>query len=442
MPVLSPERETVSSYRATKWAAPERPPRRPRRGLRHPGAGDRRRRPPRVDGPAPPRRPAARLGQPVLDRRKVYRTGPAHHLSDLLPDWGNPFRTEEVDRTGPAVLKALEDLHEYRAATGSYQVMVDIEKDAKSASALPPGRAHAVPGPGLRRRRRRLLRPRPRIGHGQPRPLGHDHAAPRPAVEAGARHRRQPRRRPRPGAPRPARIGVLRQPDRRAEPLRRRRAEAAAANESALVAKADQNTTDMPPPPRRPRLRPGRRHLHRQPGEPARSPGVPALFLTTTGTCFLGLDTLTTTGRAQARSACRVPIRDVGSSEPISVGNPEAAWMRSVCRPRFSYQRVLTLGSMLERGEAIGLLLILAVILLGTLYVACPRNALYSRWSSRRSNWPLVAGSSPAVDGTTPNDGPGTSDSAWEATMARRQRRRRKPSPGAPPTPAVFRGRN
>ena len=54
-----------------------------------------------------------------------------HHLGDLLPDWGNPFRTEEVDRTGPAVLKALADLHEYRAATGSYQVMVDIEKDAK-----------------------------------------------------------------------------------------------------------------------------------------------------------------------------------------------------------------------------------------------------------------------------------------------------------------------
>jgi hypothetical protein len=53
------------------------------------------------------------------------------NIGDLLPDWGNPFRTEEVNRTGPAVLKALEDLHEYRAATGSYQVMVDVEKDAR-----------------------------------------------------------------------------------------------------------------------------------------------------------------------------------------------------------------------------------------------------------------------------------------------------------------------
>jgi len=54
-----------------------------------------------------------------------------HHIGDLLPGFGNPFHTEQVDRSGPAVLKALDDLHEYRAATGSYQVMLDIEKDAK-----------------------------------------------------------------------------------------------------------------------------------------------------------------------------------------------------------------------------------------------------------------------------------------------------------------------
>jgi hypothetical protein len=54
-----------------------------------------------------------------------------HHIGDLLPGFGNPFHTERVDRSGPAVLKALDDLHEYKAATGSYQVMLDIEKDAK-----------------------------------------------------------------------------------------------------------------------------------------------------------------------------------------------------------------------------------------------------------------------------------------------------------------------
>src|SRR5262245_48026530 len=62
-----------------------------------------------------------------------------HHVADLLPDWGNPFKTEQVDRTGPAVLKALADLHEYRAATGSYQVMVDVEKDAKYLPAFVKG---------------------------------------------------------------------------------------------------------------------------------------------------------------------------------------------------------------------------------------------------------------------------------------------------------------
>ena len=53
-----------------------------------------------------------------------------NRLGDLVPHLANPFRTEGVDRTGPAVLKALEDLHDYRAATGSFQVLVDIEEDA------------------------------------------------------------------------------------------------------------------------------------------------------------------------------------------------------------------------------------------------------------------------------------------------------------------------
>lgn len=52
-------------------------------------------------------------------------------LGDLVPSIGNPFRTERVDRTGPAVLKAVQDVHQYRAATGQFQVLVDLEKDAR-----------------------------------------------------------------------------------------------------------------------------------------------------------------------------------------------------------------------------------------------------------------------------------------------------------------------
>ncbi|MGH9036801.1 MAG: DUF4230 domain-containing protein, partial [Acidimicrobiia bacterium] len=52
-------------------------------------------------------------------------------LTGLLSSLSNPFRTEAVDRTGPAVLTALADLHEYRAATGTFQVFIDFEHDTR-----------------------------------------------------------------------------------------------------------------------------------------------------------------------------------------------------------------------------------------------------------------------------------------------------------------------
>ena len=50
---------------------------------------------------------------------------------DLLPSISNPFSTETVDRTNPVLLKSLEDLSEYHAATGNFQVTVDTEKDTR-----------------------------------------------------------------------------------------------------------------------------------------------------------------------------------------------------------------------------------------------------------------------------------------------------------------------
>lgn len=43
----------------------------------------------------------------------------------------NPFRSETIDRSGPAVLRSIERLSEYRAATANLEVVVDIEEDAK-----------------------------------------------------------------------------------------------------------------------------------------------------------------------------------------------------------------------------------------------------------------------------------------------------------------------
>jgi hypothetical protein len=47
----------------------------------------------------------------------------------VLPDFHNPFKEQTVDRSGPAVLKSLQDLRSYHAATGNFQQIVDLQKD-------------------------------------------------------------------------------------------------------------------------------------------------------------------------------------------------------------------------------------------------------------------------------------------------------------------------
>lgn len=47
---------------------------------------------------------------------------------DLLP---NPFERERIDRSAPALLKELEDLSEYHAATAQLQELIDIEDDIR-----------------------------------------------------------------------------------------------------------------------------------------------------------------------------------------------------------------------------------------------------------------------------------------------------------------------
>ena len=55
--------------------------------------------------------------------------GAGMFLALLFPSL-NPFGTETIDRSQPAVLKSIEKLSEYRAATANLQVVVDLEKDA------------------------------------------------------------------------------------------------------------------------------------------------------------------------------------------------------------------------------------------------------------------------------------------------------------------------
>jgi hypothetical protein len=50
-------------------------------------------------------------------------------LLPLLIPALNPFKEETVDRSGPVLLKSLENLSEYRAASANLQVVVDVERD-------------------------------------------------------------------------------------------------------------------------------------------------------------------------------------------------------------------------------------------------------------------------------------------------------------------------
>lgn len=48
-----------------------------------------------------------------------------------LPGIPNPFRSETVTRDHAAVLQSLEDLSQYHAASGDYQVVIDIEEKTR-----------------------------------------------------------------------------------------------------------------------------------------------------------------------------------------------------------------------------------------------------------------------------------------------------------------------
>ncbi|MCV2490710.1 DUF4230 domain-containing protein [Geodermatophilus sp. YIM 151500] len=53
----------------------------------------------------------------------------AVQLRDWLPGFGNPLEQQVVDRSTPPLILALEDLQEYHAATGTFQVFLDRETD-------------------------------------------------------------------------------------------------------------------------------------------------------------------------------------------------------------------------------------------------------------------------------------------------------------------------
>lgn len=49
-------------------------------------------------------------------------------LRDALPVFRNPIRKETTDRSKPALLKTIQDLGQYHAAAGHFEVIIDLEE--------------------------------------------------------------------------------------------------------------------------------------------------------------------------------------------------------------------------------------------------------------------------------------------------------------------------
>jgi Protein of unknown function (DUF4230) len=90
--------------------------------------------------PLPPQAPPPQRGVPwgliALGLVIVSLVVGFNWVRDLLPSFDNPFSSETIDRTSTPVLQSIQDLGEFRAAAGNYQVIVDVEKDTKLPSEL------------------------------------------------------------------------------------------------------------------------------------------------------------------------------------------------------------------------------------------------------------------------------------------------------------------
>lgn len=104
MGVVSPERERTAPERAP--APPPEPPERPPREW--------------------PRFP---WGVVALGLAIVAILIGVDRVRHFFPSFDNPFATETLDRSPPAVLRSIQDIGEYRAATGHFEQIVDLHED-------------------------------------------------------------------------------------------------------------------------------------------------------------------------------------------------------------------------------------------------------------------------------------------------------------------------
>jgi Protein of unknown function (DUF4230) len=104
MGVIAPDRKRPAPERAP--SPPPEPPERPRRDW----------------SPFP-------WGLVALGLAIVATLVGVDRFRDFLPSFDNPFASETIDRSPPAVLASIQDIGEYRAATGHFEQIVDLQKD-------------------------------------------------------------------------------------------------------------------------------------------------------------------------------------------------------------------------------------------------------------------------------------------------------------------------
>jgi Protein of unknown function (DUF4230) len=89
--------------------------------------------------PPPRRRLRVRLAAAVLLVVVLFLAVTGLSGLRLWPSFPNPFATRQVDRSQPVLLQAIEDLEVYKAATGNFQVVVDLEESSRGIPLIVKG---------------------------------------------------------------------------------------------------------------------------------------------------------------------------------------------------------------------------------------------------------------------------------------------------------------
>ncbi|WP_329179145.1 MULTISPECIES: DUF4230 domain-containing protein [unclassified Streptomyces] len=68
--------------------------------------------------------------------------------ANLLPGLPNPFAETTKDRSGPVLLKSIQDMNRFEGASGNFEVVVDLDKDAKYLPDIVHGKRTLYVGAG------------------------------------------------------------------------------------------------------------------------------------------------------------------------------------------------------------------------------------------------------------------------------------------------------